>query len=304
MLSVRRRRSLRWAVGLLVPLILIGAGIIAAYSLRTPPLDTLATAYLELQSARAAGAQQYARATYEDAVAMLQLGEQALAEENARWLPISSYRLADSLLQEAATRARHAAGAATARRQTRQRQTEYLVTNVTVELTKWRRRLNVGLTLMNCERLWYEARLNVNLATQCLHESQHDLAESHANRAADLLARLSEQFEQYQHQNSERVERWHQWVRETQQASAKTGKTAIIVDKFNHRLLVLKGGEVVDSYPCDLGFNSAHQKQRAGDGATPEGKYRVAEVSHRSKYYKALLLNYPNGADLDRFRQN
>ena len=62
---------------------------------------------------------------------------------------------------------------------------------------------------------------------------------------------------------------------------------------------------MLDTYACELGRNPAYQKRYAGDGATPEGKYTVVDVKAQgSKYYKALVLDYPNGRDRERYAEN
>jgi murein L,D-transpeptidase YafK len=40
----------------------------------------------------------------------------------------------------------------------------------------------------------------------------------------------------------------------------------------------------------------------AGDRATPEGRYRVLKKRPASKFYRALLIDYPNAEDEQRFR--
>ena len=93
---------------------------------------------------------------------------------------------------------------------------------------------------------------------------------------------------------------WRHWIDETVAQSRAAGGSAVIVDKAGHRAYVVRAGKIVQTYRCDLGYNSARQKMYAGDGATPEGKYRVTNVIGRSHYYKALRLNYPNADDLRR----
>ena len=51
----------------------------------------------------------------------------------------------------------------------------------------------------------------------------------------------------------------------------------------------------------DLGFNWIADKSRAGDGATPEGRYRIVSRTTASAYYRALLLDYPNADDRAEF---
>jgi murein L,D-transpeptidase YafK len=51
-----------------------------------------------------------------------------------------------------------------------------------------------------------------------------------------------------------------------------------------------------------MGANSLAQKYREGDMATPEGRYRVRQIKDRgqTRYYRALLLDYPTREDLRR----
>jgi murein L,D-transpeptidase YafK len=98
---------------------------------------------------------------------------------------------------------------------------------------------------------------------------------------------------------------WRTWVKETVSASKKSGDYAVIVDKAAHTTYLLKAGRIVRKYDCDLGFNPSRQKLFSGDAATPEGVYKVVKAKNTgSRYYKALLLDYPNARDEVRFREN
>jgi murein L,D-transpeptidase YafK len=57
-------------------------------------------------------------------------------------------------------------------------------------------------------------------------------------------------------------------------------------------------------FEVELGYNGLERKLKSGDGATPEGLYRVVRRKGRgeTRYYKALLLDYPNAEDRQRFR--
>ncbi len=98
---------------------------------------------------------------------------------------------------------------------------------------------------------------------------------------------------------------WRAWVRETLEESRRDAMTVIIVDKLRRKLSVYKSGELVASFAAELGANGLRPKQHAGDRATPEGRYRVIQKKQgaATKYYKALLINYPNDEDRIRFFQ-
>lgn len=98
---------------------------------------------------------------------------------------------------------------------------------------------------------------------------------------------------------------WREWVQQTLTQSRDEGIVVIIVDKLRRRLSVYEGGRLLASFPAELGANGLRPKQHAGDRATPEGRYRVVQKKQgaATKYYKALLINYPNEQDRMRYFQ-
>ncbi len=121
-------------------------------------------------------------------------------------------------------------------------------------------------------------------------------AQQVAGRATDLAARFLDE---------EQVQTWQRWIDETIAASKRKGSAAIIVVKEKRLLTLYVAGEPVRSYQADTGQNTLNDKLRAGDRATPEGRYfiTVKKGPGRSRYHRALELDYPNEADLRRFGQ-
>ena len=76
---------------------------------------------------------------------------------------------------------------------------------------------------------------------------------------------------------------------------------ALIVNKLDQKLTVYKKGRPIGIYLIGLSRNGLTDKLYAGDNATPEGKYQIIKKLPKSKYYKALLINYPNQKDIERF---
>jgi murein L,D-transpeptidase YafK len=67
----------------------------------------------------------------------------------------------------------------------------------------------------------------------------------------------------------------------------------IYVYKGKRKLLVVQGDVLVRDYEIGLGNSPRGDKQRQGDGRTPEGKFSVCTKNHGSKYYKSVGLDYP-----------
>lgn len=97
-------------------------------------------------------------------------------------------------------------------------------------------------------------------------------------------------------------QRWQSWADATVAAS-RGGKVAVIVHKLDRQVYVYRDGRLSEKFEADLGRNALAHKVTAGDGATPEGRYHVTEkrANGTTRWYKALMLNYPNEEDLKNF---
>jgi len=103
--------------------------------------------------------------------------------------------------------------------------------------------------------------------------------------------------------DQEQISFWRRKVDETIRESQVRGNYAIVVSKVDRQLYLYKAGRLVKTFDVGLGSRSISDKLCAGDKATPEGKYRITKKLAQSRYYKALLINYPNDEDRRQFAQ-
>lgn len=106
-------------------------------------------------------------------------------------------------------------------------------------------------------------------------------------------------------ENQRLLRQWRRWVDDTVEESRVEKRAAIVIDKLRRTLALYRDGFHLATFPAELGANGLRPKEHSGDKATPEGRYHVVEVRARggeTKYYKALLINYPNAEDMARFR--
>ena len=94
-------------------------------------------------------------------------------------------------------------------------------------------------------------------------------------------------------------------IRQAREESIRTGRPVLVIDKAAHELDLYRAGEVEATWPVELGHNPVDDKLMEGDRATPEGRYVVEQFKDvgQTRFYRALLLNYPNADDLARFRE-
>lgn len=98
---------------------------------------------------------------------------------------------------------------------------------------------------------------------------------------------------------------WKKMVEQSINESRINNSYSIIVDKFSGKCLVYLNGQKKYEFDSELGKNWVGDKLQKGDYATPEGMYKIKTKlpPSKTKYYKALLINYPNDEDIARFKR-
>ena len=74
----------------------------------------------------------------------------------------------------------------------------------------------------------------------------------------------------------------------------------ILVDKSDRLMTVYQDGRIVGTFPVRLGFAPVGDKEREGDGKTPEGIFKIDRRNPNSSYYLSLGIDYPQPEDIAR----
>lgn len=61
--------------------------------------------------------------------------------------------------------------------------------------------------------------------------------------------------------------------------------TRLVVYKSKRELQVLAGSEILKTYKISLGYHPVGDKQKEGDGRTPEGVYTINDKNPNSGYH-------------------
>jgi L,D-peptidoglycan transpeptidase YkuD (ErfK/YbiS/YcfS/YnhG family) len=129
-------------------------------------------------------------------------------------------------------------------------------------------------------------------ANRKITDAEYLLTESYQNASSNL----KEYFKSYSV--------WKNWVDKTINDSRKNREYSIIIDKFSRKCLIYLNGSKKYEFEAELGKNWVGDKRVRGDKATPEGMYKITKKfeGSKTKYYKALLLDYPNDEDKVKFK--
>ena len=123
-----------------------------------------------------------------------------------------------------------------------------------------------------------------------------DLIEGHIRQAEEALFSILARYA-----DDAQVARWRKLAEDTVSESRRRGTTAVLVNKLARTLTLFKKGKEIAVYEIGLGRYGLSDKLYAGDEATPEGRYKIVKKNAQSRFYKALLLDYPNEYDRRQF---
>jgi L,D-peptidoglycan transpeptidase YkuD (ErfK/YbiS/YcfS/YnhG family) len=153
-----------------------------------------------------------------------------------------------------------------------------------------RSRISMGKMLLIEAEIAYKKGQYLQ-ANRKVTDSEYLLTDSYENAAANL----KNYFKSYS--------TWKNWVDKTINDSKKNRDYSIIIDKFSRKCFIYHNGTIKYEYEAELGKNWVGDKRVNGDKATPEGMYKITKKfdGSKTKYYKALLLDYPNDEDKEKF---
>jgi murein L,D-transpeptidase YafK len=73
----------------------------------------------------------------------------------------------------------------------------------------------------------------------------------------------------------------------------------ILVDKSERKLTVLQKNNTLHEFRIALGGSPLGDKEKKGDGKTPEGTFSICIKNPQSQFHRSLGLNYPKADDAD-----
>jgi len=151
------------------------------------------------------------------------------------------------------------------------------------------------------------AEVALDEAKRLFDAGEYEMATGKAREAADLSGELPPETKALfaRFGDPANLRKWREWARAGIEESRRSGRPALVVDKRAQMAMLWTKGKPTRWFDVELGYNGLERKLMSGDGATPEGLYRVLRKKGRgqTKYYKALLLDYPNADDKRRFRE-
>lgn len=303
-MSKRKRKQIILVILVGVVVLLIAGGVFI-WLAPEPPQQELKLAREALAVAKKAGADLYAALAYQEAQQLYDSAMICWTVENSRFFVFRDFGKMTDFVQQVTKEANEA---------------EQLAIQQSANITKIVRE---GVADLNSKVSLYEKRykhmplpvgvisdhnmgkMKLSEARISLESTRYKEAYQHYLRAVELINRSNDKAE---NMLTDWFDQYPQWKKHGDQAilMSRGGRKVILVDKYAHKCMVYQSGKMIREFEAEFGANWMGYKRKKGDKATPEGIYRITQKKEggRTKFYRALLINYPNDEDRKRFIQD
>jgi lipoprotein-anchoring transpeptidase ErfK/SrfK len=292
-----------WLSGCAAIAVLITLAVLIGLS-ENPPLSKFDRARAALALARQTEASRYAPELLQQAEERWERARLAWHKENNKWSAAREFQGAANLADQAAGLAKKAAKLAAATKDSLRWFTAASITLVKEKIIEFKMQFNTMPFSDPLRQKFVTGELLTTESELAFLRNDYLLAAKKIQAAASHLGSASNKAAGFLKSYLANIPQWQRWAAETIAWSANYNRTAIIVEKMASRCRVYVDGKLKAEYPVELGPRWLGHKRKKGDGATPEGCYRVIKKKsgRQTKYYKALEIDYPNQIDRERFR--
>lgn len=303
---MRLKKVWRNIFGLLISALVLAVLImVMMYFVPRPPVEKIEYARLTLAQASSSNAGIYSRKLYRDAESFYDSAMVNWRRQNEQFFLFRNFDEVEKYADLCTGKAEEAIRTSKANVISLKTRIEHRIDTLNAIIThlnkifthyplssEVRNRISRGKLLLKESEISYSKQQYLQ-ANKKIVDAEYLLTESY-NSAAN---NLEEYFRSYP--------TWQRWVEKTINDSKRNNSYSIIIDKYSRKCHIYHNGIRKHVYDVELGKNWVGDKRVRGDMATPEGMYKVIRKfgSNQTKYYKALLLDYPNEADKAEFRR-
>ena len=286
----------------IVTLILAVGYSVFIYVTVKPPLEEINSARESLASAKSKLAGRYANEKLKEAESLYNWSMKEWETQNSKFFVFRDYSLTRDLALKSIDKSGNAGKEASTVKDKLQKKVETQLSTLKTQITrfeKYYKNLVLGKATINA----------FNKGKTHFLEAQIEYKKKDFQQASKLAKKATDEISQAEKSAHFKLVEFYNnyptWEKNTKLAYnlSKKGQTVILVDKIQSTLILLKGGKEFKTYSAEFGKSWMGDKLYAGDKATPEGVYKILEKKGgaKTKYYKALLINYPNSDDQKRF---
>ena len=281
-------------------------GLLLFKLIPAPPVAEVENAREALSKANQYRAGTYSRRLYNEAKAAFDSAMVNWKRENARFIYARNFSKVATYARLSARKSKEAsessvASSATLKAQLKERidslnQTEASIDNLFGRYplpAEIRSRISKG-------------KMMLTEAEVAFKNGQYLQSERKLNESEYLLTNVYESSKEELKSYFKSFSTWRRLAQSAINDSKKTNSYSVIVDKFSKKCYLYFAGIRKYEFDAELGRNWVGSKHRMGDKATPEGTYKIINKfqGRETPYHKALAIDYPNGDDVEKFKND
>lgn len=297
------RQTIRIIIASSIFAFVTGLAIYLYLSIPKPPADDITYARICISQASKNKARLYSKRMYRQSVECYDSAMKLWKKENEKFILMRNYSKVAELSRKSANLANKAANNSKS-------SSKELVIGIKNKIDSLNSLISNTRDFFNRVPLNDELRNKISKGKLLFHESLVDFnngdylsAGKKINQSAGLLEFCYQSTYDQVKEYFRSQPYWKTLVENTIENTAKNNSKAIIVDKFARKLYVYDSGIKKYEFDAEFGHNWMRRKIVKNDKATPEGIYYITSKlpQNKTKYFRALLLNYPNEEDIERF---
>lgn len=271
-----------------------------------PPLATISMSQSALSKARLVEAEKYAKPQLVEAESVYDGAVREWKVQNERWFFVRDYSLAQKLFTEAYLKASHAEQRSMVIKDSLQHDLSVALKSIEIKVNNFDHNYSYLPLQKSIRNSFTTGKLLYLECKEAYERGEYKDIRAKLDKANFLISQSVKKSHGMIEGYFSSLGKWKRWAEETVRWSRENNSTAFVVDKFARKCMVYRGGKLTRTFEVELGPNWIGDKTYRGDKATPEGRYHVTrKKSHReTKYYKALLINYPNDEDRAQYAEN
>ncbi len=298
----KKRKKKWWIIPVVVVIVLAP---ILFLRIEKPPVKEMEKARAVLSEAESANAKIYSRILYNKAKTLYDSAMKAWKEENKKIIFFRNFERTVNLIDQVVKVGEDAI-----------KQAEYMQQDsksaLQEEIKVLRREMNLfervfaDLPSSSVAKSRYaRGKLLLNEAEIALQKKEYNIGREKSQEASKMIGDSYKRGREALAEYFERLPVWKRELSEAIEQSKREKSYLIVVHKIPSRCDLYYKGVKKYSFPAEFGRNWLGDKRYEGDYATPEGVYKVVRKTdgRATKYYKALLINYPNEQDLINFNR-
>jgi hypothetical protein len=271
-----------------------------------PPVEEIKIARERLSEAKANNAPKYSKNLYNNAKLAYDSAMYYWNIENERFLLFRKYDKVKSFAVQSEKLAKSSIGQANSNSKNLKREVDEKIQKIQKKINIYQANFKNIPQIDDIRKQYNKGKILFEEAKLAFQKSDLVIAQQKIDLSSNLIEKSYSQANNILSEYFKNYPKWQRWANNTIEQSRANNTYIILIDKFARECILYFNGTYKYTFDADLGRNWIGTKNHQGDYMTPEGMYKVIDKKEngRSRYYKALLINYPNEDDKERFAQN